>query len=150
MDRAILIQALGQAEIGELEPARVDRLIAGTGHQDIRGLQVAMDDPEIVRGLDHPGERGRDPGRFRWRDGLAAKSVGEAAAFDQLQAQVGDALVFADVVDRDDLGMAEPCDRHRLLAIPLDGLARCVRTGGEHLQRDQAIEFDLPGLVDDT
>jgi hypothetical protein len=64
-----------------------------------------MDDPVIVRLLDHPGKRRGQADRLDRRHRLARKTVGETASFDQLQAKVGNTQVFANVVDRDDLGI---------------------------------------------
>ena len=59
------------------------------------------------------------------------------------------ALVLAHLVDWHDLRMVQVGRRLRLGAEPLHFTARREASGQDHLERDQAVERHLPGLVDD-
>ena len=94
--------------------ARPKSVILGApsaGKQDVGRLEVAMDDPGLVGDVDGPGQGamqlGRRPARLRG----ACQAVGEAAPLEQLQGDERQAVGLADVVDLDDVGMAEPGDR---------------------------------------
>ena len=69
-----------------------------------------MDDPGVVGNLDGLGQGDDQLGGLAAGPGRAAEAVVEAAALEQLERDVGQALGLADVVDLDDVGMAEPGD----------------------------------------
>jgi hypothetical protein len=81
--------------------------------EDVGGLQVAVQDAALVGVIHRPRHRRQQPGRpplvlFPGRRPLAAgQGVGQAAALDQLHAEVALPLVFADLVDRHDVGVVE-------------------------------------------
>ena len=94
--------------------ARPKSVILGTpsdGVQDVGRLEVAVDDPGLVRDVDGPGQGHQQLGRRPARLRSAGQPVGEAAALEQLQGDERQAVRFADVVDLDDVGVAEPGDR---------------------------------------
>ena len=100
----VRVDPLGQAEIGDLGHAI-------RGEQDVARLEVAVDDAGLVGQLDGSGERrqqlGREPAGLRG----TGQAVVQAAAFEQLQGHVRQAVDFADVVNLKDVGVAEPGDR---------------------------------------
>src|SRR5437867_1218482 len=76
------------------------------------------------------------------------RAVGEASALDQLHREVGAALVLADFVDGNDVGMVQAGNRFRLAAETLArGLIR--KLGGEqHFHCDEPLQTDLPRAKD--
>ncbi len=76
--------------------------------------------------------------------------LGEAAALDQLHAEVRLSLVLAYLVDGQDVGVIEVGGRLRLRAKALDIGIRCQGATQDHLQRDNAVERNLAGAVDDA
>src|SRR5713101_6349189 len=74
--------------------------------------------------------------------------VGERASADELEHQVGDAALVAEVVDGEDVRVAEPRDRQSLL---LEALAVFLLLGeelGQYLDRHVAVERGVVRLVD--
>ena len=67
---------------------------------DIRGLQIAVDDPLLVRRLQSIGNLPRDGQRFVQWDRAFTDPIGECGPLDQFHHQV----VRADVVDVQMLG----------------------------------------------
>ena len=81
--------------------------------------------------------------------GPAVDLLGEAAAVDEFEGEVGEATGLADVVDLDDIGVLEAGDG---LGLPVEagqGLGAGVGAGQDHLERDQTTQVDLAGLVND-
>ena len=118
--------------------------------QNVGRLQVAVDDAPRV-GLGHRAtERHHHRRRrSRWLR-LAVDELGEAAPGDEFQGEVRQAVVVAVLVDLDDPRVLDLGDGAGLDVEPGDLVVRGVRPGQDHLQGDQAIEPDVPGLVDDA
>ncbi len=137
------LHLLGQAEVGDLGLA-VER------QQDVGRLQVAVDDAPRVclghRATKRHHHRRRRSRRLR----LAADGLGEAAPGDEFQGEVRQPLVVAVLVNLDDTRVLDLGDGAGLDVEPSDLVARGVRPGQDHLQRDQAIQPDVPGLVNDA
>ncbi len=73
----VLLEALGQAEVGDLgDPV--------AGEQDVRGLEVAVDDPRLVCGVDRSGEDAEGLGRPEPRLRRAGHPHFETPPFEQL------------------------------------------------------------------
>ena len=136
-------EPLGQAEVGDL-----GRAVAV--EQDVGRLQVAMHDAGLVRRVHGPGERRHQLGRRAAGLGRPLEAVGEAPPFEQLERDEGAAVGLAEVVDLDDVGMAEPGDGLGLDQEPLAMLGVGVLAVADHLQRDDPVQRAVPGLVDDA
>ena len=74
----------------------------------------------------------------------------EIAALDELHGEVVLPFMLADFVDGHDVRMIQPRRRLRLALKAGDLLRRGELPGPDALQGDDAIEADLPGLVDDA
>ncbi len=109
-----------------------------------------MDDALRVREVDGAGELfdevGGDGGRLR----LAGDAPGETAALDEFQREIRQAVVFADLVNLHDVRVAQPGDGAGLAVEARQLRLVSVGAGENHLERDQAVEGQLPRLVDDA
>ena len=132
----------GDPEVDDLDPA------VGPD-QDVARLHVTVDEASGVCGGEGPGDAGPDPRDLARRQRAApAQDRGEVLPVDQLHDDVRAAGVLAEVVDRDDVGVAERGGRLGLLpeARREVGVAQVLRT--EQLERDVATELGIGGAVD--
>ena len=130
-----------EAEVEELHPVRRE--------EDVRGLQVAVDDPALVQRL----EGGEHPERDREGVGDAERAASQPLrrrlALEELHRDEELALVLADLVE---LAHVRVVDRGRGAGLPPEPPARRV-VGAERrhlLQGDGAAEPLVPGGVDDA
>ncbi len=117
--------------------------------QNIGGLQVAVENPSLVRVMDRAGNLDHDPGDRPEIGGQAASRLSEAAAGQERHGEVVQPLGLADLEDRHDVRVVERGD-----GLGLVFETEHVVLGGEpafedHLQRDEAAGFELPRTVDD-
>ena len=117
-------------------------------HQDVRGLQIAVQDAPhvgVLHGLGRLDQEGHGGPRIVRERG---EPLAEVGPLDQLHAEVALAVVVADLVNRDDAGMIQQCHSLGLVLeptqLPLVGQHACL----DHLERDGPVEAELPGLVD--
>ena len=121
---------LRQPEVEDLHSARGRDL-------DIRGLQIPVDDPSFVRGVERIGDLPRDRERLWNGQALASclfsgELVREGLALDQLQHQRSDAVRLLDAVDRTDVRMIEGREQARFTLEP----GEAVRIGSERTRQD--------------
>ena len=120
---------------------------AGSIDHQVGGLDVAMDELHLVgipgarAELFHPSQLVRERDRV-----LAADEAGECFASDILHDDEWLRVVFAEVVDRNDIGMAERSGGARLAR---ESLARVgqIEIAGEYLDRDHSTENGVVGDV---
>ena len=86
-----------------------------------------------------------------WRPGwgVPASRSARLPAFEQLQRDERQAVDLADLVDLDDVGMAEPGDGLGLDPEAGEVVGAGLAAAADHLEGDQAVQARLPGLVDD-
>jgi hypothetical protein len=108
-----------------------------THQQDIRGLQVAVDDATAVRVVDRLGQRSAQPGRGLKRDRLAALlDPGRQRQAGAIRRDhEADGAHLADLVDRHQVGMLQPRCGPRLPLKTLTEFGRQQHLGTRHLQR---------------
>ena len=133
------VETLGDAEVGE-QDATVGR------HEDVAGLDVAVDEAGAVGGVEGGGDARADVDRqLRAEPGLHVEQLAQALAVDELHDD-GLAAAFGEhVVDGDDVGMGEPGDGDGLAAEALgdDGIGRQARL--QPLEGDAAVEREIGG-----
>ena len=100
--------------------------------------------------MDGPGQRHQQLGRRPSGLGRARQAIGEAPAFEQLQGDERQAFGLTDVENLQDVRVAEPSDRLGLDRKPHKKVRVRLAAAADHLQGDQSVETDLPGLVDDS
>ena len=141
----------GVEEGDELRQAEVEDLgLAGAGHEDVGGLDVAVDDPlgvgrvEPVDDLDGQVQQPLHPHR------AALDEVLERLALEQLHDDERLALVLPDLVNRADVGVVE---RGRRAGLAKEAVERGAVAGGlgrQELQGDGPAEDAVVGPVDDA
>ena len=109
-----------------------------------------MDDAMLVREVHGVRQRLHERGRLQHRLRLSPHLPIQAAAIDKLKRKERLAVVAADFVDLHDVRMLQASDRLGLGAEPLHILFVGVGAGEDHLERDEALELDVPRLVDDA
>ena len=88
------------------------------GEEDVRRLDVAVDDEPGVGVGQGVGHGGRDPGRLRPGRAVVPQPPAEVGAVEVIGDDVDLPLVHADVVDRHDAGVAQLGEPPRLLQEP--------------------------------
>ncbi len=111
--------------------------------EDVGWFQIAMDDAALMGIVDGAGERLHQPGTRLGAQGRTVQLLGETRAVNKLQGHVGPAVVLADVMDPDDVGMLEAGDCLGFGAEAGDPPSRRLYAGQDHLEGDQAIEACL-------
>ena len=142
--------------VRSLPPARLARPksvtlgLAALVVKDVRGLQVAVHDPQVVGRLDRAGERHHQFRRsLRAQPAGLLEPVGQAAAGQVLHGQERPAVGLAVVVHLDDVGMLDGGHRLGLGQEPDQLFRPGPLLAQDHLQGDQPVQLRLPGLPDD-
>src|SRR5215831_3609371 len=92
-------------EIEQLRPSRSE--------ENDRGLDVAVNDSEMVRSREGIGERRRMPKCLVERQRSTRQTGGKSFALQVLHYEELDVVLVADVVEDADVGMIQPRDRAR-------------------------------------
>ena len=134
-------QQLGQAEIGDLHsPALVD--------QDVLGLDVAVDDAFVVSELQGVANLRHDRQRLLRRHPAGLNRLPQVHAVDIFHDEEIQPLGLAEIVDGDDVRMAQPGQRAGFAREPLGKRRIVAGFHRQNLDRHQPIEPRLPGFVD--
>jgi hypothetical protein len=118
--------------------------------QDVGGLEVAVQQLALVGVVDRPRHLHQQPGRRPRVGAEAVQRAVQAAALDELHAEVVLAVGFAAVIDGDDVGVVEAAGLVCLLAEATNFLLATQVAGPNHLQRHQPVRTVLARPVDDT
>ena len=138
----LLGQRAGDAEVGDLGAAL-------DVHEDVLGLDVAVDDRSLVRALQRARDLDRVGGGLGDRQALAAPdALLERLALDVLEDDELGSVVLAGIDHGDDVGVVELGHRARLAPEALE----LVGVGGDlavhQLDRDGPLEHRVEGAVD--
>jgi len=112
--------------------------------------QIAVDDASAVGRLHRLGQRLQQRRRLARRQRGVAELAVEAAAWAELHRQERLPVVLADLEDLDDVGVLQPGNRLGLGAEAGQGVRTGVTAIADHFQRHNAVEPDLPGLVNEA
>ena len=136
----------GHEDFGQAEVGHIGLVVAV--EEDVRRLQVAVDDAVGVQMLDRPGDDAHQPHDRVEGKRLAGDPLGQALAFDVFHGEVVLAVVLADVVDLRDVGVSQAGGGPGLDLKAADVLRRGQMRGQDHLHGHDAVERLLPRLVD--
>ena len=144
--RGVLLQ-LGDAEVQHLDEQRV---VVVAREDDVRGLEVAVDDAAAVRVLDAVGDLAGDGRGFvEGERARALQSLAERLAFDEFHDDVGLAARERPVVvGAGDVRVVESRGGARLALEALRRLLVGDEVGQQQLDRRGAFEFDVHARVD--
>ena len=86
-----------------------------------------------------------------WRAGCGVPESGlrQAAPFEELHREKRAALMVAHIVDLHDVRVAQARHHLRFALEPRPLVRSCVRPGLQHLEGDDAVQAQMPRLVDD-
>jgi hypothetical protein len=130
-----------QAEVGNLRHP-----IAG--QQDVRGLQVAVDNPVAMGHVYRPRDNLDEGGRPAWILRLPARPLLQAPAIHIFEGEIRQPPRVADLVDLDDVRVDQSRDGLGLGEEPGLLLDPGVLSRQHHLEGHDAIEGEVMGLVD--
>ena len=120
------------------------------GHEDVRRLDVAMHDALGVRRIQRVGKLDAQVQNFVGLEGLGADAVLEGLPLQQFHGDERPAFVLVDVVDGADVGVIEGGGGLGLALEALQGLMVLGHFFRQELERDEAMELGVLGLIDDT
>jgi hypothetical protein len=134
---------------GDFRQPEIEDLDAALGgDEDVFGLQIAVDDPLLVRRGEPVRDLQRVLERFPLRKRPFIETLPEGFSLEELHRDVRDVLVAPEVVNSEDVRVRERRDRP---GFSLEARER-GRVGGEPLRqdldRDVAFELGVPRSVD--
>ena len=136
------VHRLGQAEVEDLDlPVRRELHVGG--------LEVAVDDSLLVRGLERLGDLPGDGEGLVEGERPALQPLGEVFALDELHDEGADAARLLEAVDRGDVGVLELGEDLRLALEAREAVGVRGERLGEDLDRDLALQLRVGRAVDD-
>ena len=145
--RAQFGQLLVTGGVGDAEVHQIGEVVAI--EQDVLGLDVAVHDATLVRGVEGGGDLAHDGHRPRGHHRPEVlQDLAKIGAVDHAHVDEEHAVDLAVVVDRYDVRFLQPPGRMRLALQPLAEHRVVRRALRQQLQRDDAILDGVLGLVD--
>ena len=130
-----------EAEVEDLQPAL-------PGDEDVLRLQVAVDDPLVVRGGQGLGQLHRVLHGLAHGQGARRQPLPQRLALEQLHDGVGRPGLAAEVVDREDARVRQRRHGFRLPLEAGEGLLVLREARGEDLDRHLAVELGVASAKD--
>jgi hypothetical protein len=118
--------------------------------EDIRGLDVAVDDLARMRRVQRVCHLNRDVDEHVHRHRFSVDQVAERLAFEQLHGDELRALELVDLVDGADVRVVQRRRRARFTQKPTDRLLVADPVRGQELERDRARELGVFRFVHDA
>ena len=150
-----------EALLGERDRRRVDDLRdaevrqlgevgSPAGHEeDVLGLEVAVDHPELVRATEGRRDLQGDSERALQIESTGGERRLQGLALDVLHHEEDQPAVFAEVGDLDDVRVVDAVDRARLAQEALAVRHVQAQVLAQDLDRAHALDHHVPGKVDD-
>jgi hypothetical protein len=131
--------------VGELGQAEIENLHASVArNKNILRLQIAMNDPLLVRGRQTTRNLFTVLGGFAHRQGAGTHPLAQGLTLQKLGHEVRRAFMLAEVVNGEDVGMIQRCNRLRLLLKTPQLLGIAGESPRQDLDRDLAVEPRIP------
>jgi hypothetical protein len=143
LDRRLGARQLGEAEVEDLDASVFH-------HEEVLGLEVAVDDPLGVRGAEASRDLRAVADRLADRKGTLAQPPAQRLALEQLTDQVRSAFVRADVVEIEDVRVIQRAGRAGFLLEALEPMGILRDLLGQDLDRNLATETAVSRSVDLT
>lgn len=127
--------------VRELRQPEVEHLYRSVfPHFDIGGLEIAMDDPELVRRAERRSDLPRNRQRLVEREGALADSVGKGGPLDELHHERLHAIGIFESVDRCAVRVIERSQDFRLALETGEPVWICRHSGRQDLDRDLTLQ----------
>ena len=139
------VDDLRDPEVGELREVRA----VARQQEHVLGLQIAMDDPQLVRAAQRRGDLQRHADRADHLEATRRERRLQGLALDVLHHQEHQPAVFAEVGDLDDVRVVDPVDGARLAQEPLPVRDVHAEILAQDLDGAQALDHHVPREVDD-
>ena len=135
--------------VRELRQPEVEHLHRAVGRDlDVRRLQIAMDDPLLVRRFERLGDLLRDRQRFVERNRLRARcDRASVVALDQFQDERVRLAAVLEPVDRADVRMVQRGEHLRFALEAREAIRIARERVGQDLQRDVAIQLRIARAI---
>jgi hypothetical protein len=130
----------GLVRFGGSRQAEVEQLHAMLSQEDVRGLQIAVQQAPGVHGRERVQDRARDRGGFREAHRPADEARGQRFPVEQLHDDEVQAVLLADVVDDADVRVVERGDRACLALQPGASLGIVRDESRQYLDRHVTAE----------
>src|SRR6266446_10651988 len=133
---------LGQAEIEDFGVPTIR-------DKNIRGLDVAMNNSFGVRGIQRVGDLDAQREQCFQFDGTPGDAVLQRRAFQKFHDNERSPVLFADVMDRADVGMIQGRRSLRFALETGESMRISAYVLRKKLERDETVETSILGFVDD-
>jgi hypothetical protein len=140
--------AVGERDFGETEVENFG--VAALGDENVRGLNVAMDDAFGVRGIQSVRDIDGEGKEIFGVERMAGDAVLERLAVEKFHGDEGLAVLLANVVNGADVRMIERGGGLGFALETGEGLRVARDVLREKFQRDETAEARVLGFVDDT
>ena len=124
--------------------------MAALGDEDIRGLDVAMDDALDVSGVERVGNVDGNIEQAIEFERLAADEMLERLAIEKFHGDKGFAVLLADVVNGADVGMIKGGGGLGFALETCEGLRVFGDIVGKKFERDETVQANVFGFVNDA
>ena len=124
--------------LGETEVEHLHGAVAA--HLDVRGLEVAVNDPLLVRGFEGLGDLPRHRQGLVERHRAAGDALRQIVTVDELDHQGGDAAALFETVDAGDVRMIQRREHFRLALKTRESIGIRSERRRQDLDRDLAFE----------
>src|SRR5207245_8843629 len=121
------------------------RMVLGRIDQDVRGLEVAVDDAALVRVLKCESNLPHERCRAARRQGTIAQNAREAWSGDKIHRQKMLSPVQTDCANREDAWMAQASRGDRLGAQTKGNVRSAQSAERQQLHRNEPVQADLAG-----
>jgi hypothetical protein len=140
-DDAAAGSGLRETEVEHLHGAVV-------AHLDVRRLQIAMNDPLLVRGFEGQRDLPRDRQSFVERHGSAPDALRQIVAFDELHHEGGHAAAFFETVNAGDVRVIQRREHFGFALKPREPIGVGCERRRQDLDRNLALESGVgpPGI----